>query len=192
MSELLEPTNMRTSLSSIFAADCPPISCTPAGAGKRRGTGISIGIYLIGDIIDFISQREALLGDYYAAVRDNSRDNDAKLLSYYLSRRYRYFRSSLEEFGLKKLHKLRQRRIREKLDVFPKEWLDLPSMSPNQITGGDLLKIAIRHNKKLIALYRHMLNQPLTKDTRLLIRNLQHQEEKESTNFKKMLAMNYF
>lgn len=147
---------------------------------------------MIGDFIDFISRLEASLEDYYTAVRDNSNDNDAKLLSYYLSRHYRYVRAALLEFGPEKLDKIRQKRIGGKLDFPREEWPDLMNMPPDKITGDDLLKIAVRYNGKLTTLYRDILKQPLAKGLPPLIRTLQRLEKKESTTFKKMLAMHYF
>lgn len=149
-------------------------------------------INTIGDLIDLISQLEVRHEDYYAKVRDNSTDNDARLLSYYLIRQYRYFRSQLKEAGSKKVQSIRKRQLRKKILVFPEKWLDIMNIAPSQITGRNLLDAAIKNSRKLIALYRNILKHPLAKDASLLVNTLLILEKKESVNLKKMLSMNYF
>lgn len=151
-----------------------------------------VRVRTVGDLFDFLTRLEDRFEQYYSAIRDRSGDNNARLLSYYLGRRYRRLRSSLKDFGARKACRIRKNKLHREIAIVPQDWMNLIVLPPDKVAGKNLLDTAIRYNRKLIAVYRNMLSQALTKDTALLIGNLKRQDEQEYSNFRKMLAMNYF
>ena len=157
-----------------------------------RQMAARVRIRNVGDLFDFLTRLEDVFEQYYSSIRDSSGDNNACLLSYYLGRRYRRLRLSLKDFIPQKASRIRKNKLRLELEIVTQEWISLIALPPEKITGRELLDSAIKYNRKLLAIYRNVLGQALTKDAFLLLSKLAILEETDCSNLNKMLAMHYF
>ena len=146
----------------------------------------------IGDILDKAADFEKTLELYYIEIRDNTPNNGVKLLTYYLSRHRRHLREAINNIEKTDLNKIRKVKLKYEVGhYFVKEFH--PMKTPVTDVGGDeLLEAAVGYDKKLIALYEKIQNQPLPEGTRNFIGSLISIEQKDIVMLKKTMATHYY
>jgi hypothetical protein len=162
------------------------------GAGEPHGRRSGMAIVTLGDLLDRAAEFERRVENYYAAIRDTSKDNGVRLLTYYLARHRRHQEEGFE--GLDDSQKARIRAIDLKYDVSfdPERTFHLLNCPPEQITGEELLDAAAGYDAQLIELYKSILQQPLIDEARSVMEALIRVEERDIVMLKKMSAMHYF
>ncbi len=146
----------------------------------------------IGDILDKAADFERTLELYYIEIRDNTPNNGVKLLTYYLSRHRRHLRDAINNIEKTDLNKIRKVKLKYEVGhYFVKEFH--PMKTPVTDVGGDeLLEAAVGYDKKLIALYEKIQNQPIPEGTRNFIGSLISIEQKDIVMLKKTMATHYY
>ncbi len=146
----------------------------------------------IGDLLDRASEFEERLAGYYAAIRDESKDNGARLLTYYLSRHRRHLQQALEDVNPGKKENIRRVKLKYDIDFYPEKVFHVMETPPCEVKGRELLEAAVGYDEELVRLYRQILEQPLSFEAAVFIETLIRMEEKDIVMLKKMIAMDYF
>ena len=151
-----------------------------------------MAIVSIGDILDRVAEFEKRLEDYYGSVRDNSTDDGARLLTYYLCRHRRHLEMAMEQLEAVELEHIRKTKLKHNVELRPDDGQQEESGVPADIKGEQLLRIAVQHDTKLIDLYKKVLEQPLSTEVKTFVESLLRTEERDIVMLKKMVAMGYF
>ena len=140
----------------------------------------------IRQLLDRARGFERKLEGHYAAIRDQSKDDGVRLLTYYLSRHRRHLDEAIQGYGAEDLEKILD--VRVKHDVV----FDPMGAPPTGVDGQRLLEAAVAYDLELVGLYRRILEQPLGEEATALLRSLVRLEETDIVMLKKMIAMHYF
>ena len=149
-------------------------------------------IITVGELLDRVQDFEARLDAYYAKIRDCSKDNSVRLLTYYLSRHRRHQAIALEGLSSKILKKIRKIELQFEVPFDTTAERRLPKFKSETVRSDRLIETAIRHDGTRVSLYRSILAQPLPDDACAVLDALVRLEERDMVMLKKMLAMRYF
>jgi len=151
-----------------------------------------MAIVSIGDLVERAQKFEGKLEEYYAQIRDESKDNGVRLLTYYLSRHRRHLQQVMDKFEPDMIDRILKVKLKYDIDFDADKNFHLINKPPDRIKGKELLEAAVNYDMELINLYNNMLEQPLGEDARVFIEGLKRLEEKDVVMLKKMIAMDYF
>ncbi len=151
-----------------------------------------MAIVNIGDLLERAGEFEEMLGKYYAIIRDESNNNGARLLTYYLSRHRRHLQQALKDFNLGKIERIRRIKLKYDIDFQPEKEFHIMKTPPSEVRGQELLEAAVEYDQELIGLYKKILDQPLSTEATVFVESLIRVEERDIVMLKKMIAMNYF
>lgn len=146
----------------------------------------------IGRLLNRIERFERRLERYYADIRDRSKDNDLRLLTYYLGRHYRHLPDVLKEQPRPIIKSVRRFEIELRTPFTPEKAHPVIQIAPDKVRSQELLAAAIRYDDALVDLYRAILKQRLKDPAQKLFTTLVHVEERDLAMLKRMAAMNYF
>ena len=151
-----------------------------------------MAIVSIEDLLDRASQFEERLERYYAAIRDESKDNGVRLLTYYLSRHRRHLQEALSNFKQEEISRIKKIKLKYNIEFYPEREFKLIKTPPQEVRGEELLEAAVGYDLELITLYKSILKQPLIQEAAGLMESLVRMEEKDIVMLKKMIASHYF
>lgn len=151
-----------------------------------------MAIVNIGDLLDRAADFERRLEQYYAEIRDRSKDNGVRLLTYYLSRHRRHLPEVLKEYSPQVIEQVRKIELKQDIPFVPEKEFQAMGTAPDAVRGQELLAAAVKYDTALATLYREILEQPLIGQAQELFDSLIHVEERDIVMLKKMAAMNYF
>jgi len=151
-----------------------------------------MAIINIGDLLNRAINYEDRLEKYYAEIRDRSKDNGTKLLSYYFSRHRRHLKQALNELKPDQIQRIRKVKLKYDIEFNPEKVFKIIDISPEEVKGNDLLEAGVKYNTALIELYKKILQQPLIREVSIFFESLIRVEERDIVMMKKMIAMNYF
>lgn len=151
-----------------------------------------MAIVTLGELLDRGQDFETRLEAHYAEIRDRSTDNGVRLLTYYLARHRHHQEIALDGLDPAALHRLRSVELKFDVAFDPSAESAAPAGTPETVKGDALIEAAVRHDGKLVSLYRSILAQPLNDETRAVLEALIRVEERDIVMLKKMLAMHYF
>lgn len=151
-----------------------------------------MAIVNIGDLLDRAADFERRLEQYYAEIRDQSKDNGVRLLTYYFSRHCRHLPEVLKEYSPQIIAHVRKIELKQDISFVPEKEFHAMGTPPDAVRGLELLEAAVKYDTALVNLYREILEQPLIGQAQELFDSLIHVEERDIVMLKKMAAMNYF
>jgi hypothetical protein len=151
-----------------------------------------MAIVSIGSLLDRARRFEARLAKYYAAIRDETADNDVRLLTYCLSRHRRQMDVVLKDFRSRGLARVRKIRLRSPVDFRPQDSFGGLDTPPAEVKARDLLQSAVRYHAALSDLYKHILEQSVSDEASGLIEGLIRFEKSDSIILEELLASDYF
>lgn len=146
----------------------------------------------LGEVLDRIAESEDRLSRFCVRLRDQARDNNVRLLSYYLIRRTRQLRDAVADLDADTCDAIRATVIADGAALLPGKRFGLPRTAPQNVRGGDLLEAALAHSEALARLYLLLLEQPMTMDAAVFLRRLSQAEQRDTGVIRKMIAMRYF
>ena len=146
----------------------------------------------IGGLLDRVVGFEQRLEQYYAEIRDRSKNNDIRLLTYYLRRHYHHLPDVLAQYPPALIDDVREIELAHAIPFFPEKEFPALRSSPDRVRGPELLKSAILYDTALVNLYREILDLPLMDQARGLFDGLIHVEQRDIVMLRKMTAMHYF
>ncbi|MEW5816023.1 MAG: hypothetical protein AB1798_11605, partial [Spirochaetota bacterium] len=126
----------------------------------------------IGDLLDRAQQFEERLKTYYASIRDQSRDNGVRLLTYYLSRHRNHLQQAMKDYSSQKIHAIRAVRLKYDINFTPEEEFTLIKTPPQEVRAKELLEAAAEYDSNLITFYKTIHQQPLIDEVRALFESL--------------------
>lgn len=135
---------------------------------------------------------EQRLEDYYAEVRNESKGDGVRLLTYYLSKHRHHLNEALENFTPEQIAKVKTVKLKYDVEFDVEKNFHLMKVPAVEVTGENLLQSAISHDAELITLYKSILEQPLGEEVTIFLESLVRVEERDIVMLKKTLAMNYF
>jgi rubrerythrin len=144
------------------------------------------------DLLDRAGDFEVRLEKYYANLRDQSRDNGVRLLSYYLSRHRRHLQEALGELCAADLQRLRAIKLKHDVEFHPERDFRTMRVPVDEVKAKDVLEAAVDYDAALVRLYQTILDQSIYEAAADLLRSLIRIEERDIVMLKKMIAMNYF
>lgn len=145
----------------------------------------------LGDLLDRCTEFEQRLEEFYAEIRDASKDNSVRLLTYYLNRHRWHIPGALSERTTAVLQEIRDLPMPDG-PADPTESFGLLATPVPEITGKALLNAAINYDSALLDLYSHVRKQKTSEDCKEVMQKLIKSEKKEIGMLKKMLEMHYF
>lgn len=146
----------------------------------------------IGELLDHTVEFEQRLERYCARVRDMSRDNNTRLLAYYVGRHHRHIPDILTAYSPQAIGRIRRIRLKHKIRFAPERKFHAIRTPPAKVPGKDLLEAAIGYTSALMDLYGQILSQPLAGRSRQLVAALIRLEERDVVTLREMAAINYF
>ncbi|MBN2552472.1 MAG: hypothetical protein JXB06_06865 [Spirochaetales bacterium] len=144
------------------------------------------------DLLDRARDFEDRLESYYATLRDQSRDNGVRLLTYYLSRHRRHLQEALGNLCTGDLQRLRAIKLKHDVEFHPERDFRTMRTPVERVKAKDVLEAAVEYDAALVRLYQSILDQPVHEAAADLLRSLIRIEERDIVMLKKMIAMNYF
>jgi len=151
-----------------------------------------MAIINIGDLLNRAISYEDRLEKYYAEIRDRSKNNGTRLLSYYFSRHRRHLKQALNELTPDQIQRIRKVKLKYDIEFNPEKVFKIIDISPEEVKGNNLLEAGVKYNTALIELYKKILQQPLIREVSIFFESLIRVEERDIVMMKKMIAMNYF
>jgi len=151
-----------------------------------------MAIFTLGKLLDRVEAFEHRLTIFYAAVRDQSKDNGAKLLIYYLVRHRKHQQQVLENFNKADITHARRIKIQDDIPFTPDAERQLLQVNPSSINGKTLLATAMVYDAQLAQFYGRILKAPLNPMATSLIKSLIRLEQRHKLMLKKLLDMKYF
>ena len=149
-------------------------------------------IVTIGDLLDRTADFERHLEQYYADIRDRSKDNSVRLLTYYLSRHRGHLPEALKKYSAQVIDHVRKISLKRAISFVPGKEFHILGTPPAEVHGQELLEAAVKYDTALVNLYQGILEQPLMGQAQELFDSLIHIEERDIVMLKKMAALNYF
>ena len=151
-----------------------------------------MAIARIGNLLDRVADFERRLDRYYAEIRDQSKDNGVRLLTYYFSKHCRHLPEVLKEYSPEIIERVRKIELKRDIPFVPEKEFPAVGIAPDAVHGQKLLEAAVKYDTALASLYRKILEQPLLGKAQALFDRLIHVEERDIVMLKKMAAMNCF
>ena len=149
-----------------------------------------MAIVSIEDLLDRADRFEERLVAFYAEVRDRTKEDGVRLLTYYLVKHRKHLAEALGQFDADRVARIKKNRL--KYDVEFKPGRRLLESDPEQVTGRGLLEGAVECDLELVAFYKAILDQPLAEEARAVLEALVRVEERDIVMLKKTMATNYF
>lgn len=146
----------------------------------------------IGELLDRVADFERRLEQYYAEIRDQSKDNTTRLLTCYFRKHCRHLPEVLKEYSPQVIEHVRKIALGQDIPFVPEKEFHAMGIPPDAVRGRELLEAAVKYDAALVNLYREILEQPLIGQARELFDSLVRVEERDIVMLKKMTAMNYF
>lgn len=159
---------------------------------EERRDAEKMAIVSIGDLLDRASSSENKLERYYASIRDCSRDNGVRLLTYYLARHRKHIQEALDNFSSQEVERIRKIQLKYDIDFNPEREFHLMKTPPEEVEARELLEAAVAYDQQLVDLYKKILEQPMSDEARSVVEALIRIEERDIVMLKKMIAMDYF
>jgi hypothetical protein len=147
---------------------------------------------LLGVFLDRLFTFEDRLASFFEVVRDQSRDNGVRLLTYYMSRQRRQQREAFADTEPGLLKQIKKIEVRQDVEFCPEAASPLLALRPAAVTGKEFLDAAVAYDKALVAFFRQVLAGPVNDEVRALIESLIRAAEHDILMMKKMIAMNCF
>ena len=151
-----------------------------------------MAIASVGDLLDKAAKSEIAIEDYYARLRDETKDEGVRLLTYNFSRHRRHLEDALSSCQPARLKRIRSVLLKHAVEFSPESEHGVLGKPAGDVNGKQLLEAAIQYDEGLAGFYRRILEQPLTGEARELFESLIRVEERDIVMLKKMLAMDYF
>ncbi|MEI6564076.1 MAG: hypothetical protein WCO42_07205 [bacterium] len=151
-----------------------------------------MAIITLGKLLDRVEAFEGRLAIFFADVRDQSKDNGVRLLTYYLARHRRHQQQAFDDFDKQAINLVRRVKVRNDVPFTPEVEAPLLQAQPGTVSGKALLEAAVAYNAYLGRYYDNILKFPLNQDATFLILSLIRIEEHDTLMLKKMIAMHYF
>lgn len=146
----------------------------------------------IGDILDRAADFEKTLESYYIRIRDNTRDNGVKLLTYYLSRHRRHLNDAFDNMGKEEIQRIRKVKLKYEIDFYLEKEFHPMKKPEREVKGRELLEAAVAYDQKLIELYDKICSQPIPEEAGNVINSLISIERKDIVMLKKTMATDYY
>lgn len=151
-----------------------------------------MAIVTIGDLLDCTAGFERHLEQYYADIRDQSRDNKVRLLTFFLSRHRRHLPEAFKGYSPQVIGHVRTIRLKRTIPFVPEKEFQALMTPPHEVHGRELLEAAVGYDSALIRLYRSILDQSLISQAQELFNSLIYAEECDIVMLQKTAAMNCF
>lgn len=151
-----------------------------------------MAIVTIGEMLQRVERFEERLEQYYAFIRDHTRDNGVRLLTYYLSRHRRHVQEALKNYTPEEIECFKKIRLKYDVEFHPEKEFHIMKVPLEQVRGRDLLEAAVAYDTQVIQFYRKILDQSMNPDAQEFVESLVRMEERDVVMLKKMIAMNYF
>lgn len=151
-----------------------------------------MAIVTIGEMIKRVERFEEQLEQYYAFIRDGTRDNGVRLLTYYLSRHRRHMQEALKNFTPEEIEHFKKIKLKYDVEFHPEKEFHIMKIPLEQVRGKDLLEAAVEYDTQVVGFYRRILDQSMNPDAKEFVESLIRLEERDVVMLKKMIAMNYF
>ena len=146
----------------------------------------------IGDLLDRVADCEERFKSYLVLVRDRSRDNGVRLVTYCLALHWRHQKTILGGLNPELLQRARKAKLKAGVAPDPSRHIHVPETAPDKIGGRELLDAAIGCNNELVSICCSVLSQPVDDDVREVLEEFVMVKERDTAMLKKMRAMNYF
>ncbi|MEI6219357.1 MAG: hypothetical protein WCP86_10695 [bacterium] len=146
----------------------------------------------IGQLLDSIDGFEQRFESYFTLVRDKSRNNGARLVSYCLALHRRQQATVLGGLKPKVVQQARKKELKSGIVPELDTLIRVPDSKPEMVTGKELIETAIRSNKEMVCVYRAILTQRAGKEVQAVLTAHVLVKDRDIATLKKMLAMNYF
>jgi len=150
-----------------------------------------VPIDTLGKLLDRALEFNSELERRYAAIRDESPDNDARLLTYCLCRHRRDLQKALKALDPELMGRVRDSGLERDAEFHPETEFLLIKTPPNEVKAHILIEAVIECGLGLISLYRSVLRQPFAPDVTGFIERLIDGEERNVAMLEKMLAIKY-
>ena len=151
-----------------------------------------MSVLTAGDMLDRAQDFESRLEAFYADLRDRASDDGVRLLTHYLARHRRHLPEALGCVSDVQLAHIRHAPIHYDDTEFDPITLFHGKDLPSDVTGEELLSVAIEFVEALIGFFRWMVLQPLGEEAGTLFQCLLRTEETHVIELKKIKAMHYF
>lgn len=151
-----------------------------------------MAIVMLGELLDRARAFEDRLALYFESLRDQSRDNGVRLLTYYMRRHRRHQREMIAELAPDLLAHIREIKVRHDMTFQPETAFYTLTVPPAEMTGEQLLTAAVKYDETLLDFYRQILAEPVNVEARSVIESMIQIEEYDLVVMKKMIAMGYF
>lgn len=148
--------------------------------------------FTLGKLLDRVETFEDRLTIFYAAVRDHSKDNEAKLLIYYLVRHRKHQQQAFDNFEKRDLRVTRRIKLPGDIPFLPEAEQHLLQAKPTCVNGKTLLEAAMAYDTQLIQYYSRLLKATKDPVATSLIKSLIRLEQRHKLMLKKLIDMNYF
>jgi hypothetical protein len=146
----------------------------------------------IGQLLDSFDGFEQRFEDYFTLVRDKSRDNGARLVSYCLALHRRQQATVLGGLKPDVVQQARKTQLKSDIVTDLDTRIRVPASKPEKATGKVLIETAIRSNTEMVSVYRAILTHVSGNEVRAVLNAHLLVKERDIATLKKMLAMNYF
>jgi len=147
----------------------------------------------LGSLLNKAAEAERHLERYCASIRDVSKDNDVRLLTYYLAHHRHHQAQTLRALDPAVLERILALEVNHNVPFGVETELGLFDVAPDAIDAKALLDLAVAHDNRLLGLYGSLSKLPLMSDkAREVLESLVCIKEREVVMIRKMLAMEYF
>ena len=159
---------------------------------REAGETVAMADVTLGELLGRVEEFETQLAQFYTELRDQSEDNNVRLLTYYLSRNRRRKQQVVDDVDVNSLDQIRATPVHEGSPFVPGEEFGALRAQPRGVNGGDLLSAAMAHSERILRYYGALLRAPLDMDAMVLLQDLVRVEESDLAVLRKMTAMRYF
>jgi hypothetical protein len=151
-----------------------------------------MAIVTLGELLDRGAEFETRQESFYARVRDGSADNGVRLLTYYLAKHRRHQAEATGDADPALIKRVRKVELKLDVNIATVPTALSQGVTPETVTGDQLLETAIGYDAEMIAMYKAIAAQPIGEEARAFVESLIRLEERDIVMMKKMLAMHYF
>jgi|GEM_PF-5167002 rubrerythrin len=151
-----------------------------------------MAIVNLGSFLDEIAKFEQSAEQYYADLRDRTRNDGVRLLTHYLARRKQHLPQAMSLIKQQDLEEARRFPVLLSEDQVPGPAFFAEHRLDDNADGGRLLAQAIIFTETLLQLYEKMVEMIPSGPAHGLFRTLTVIEQRAVVELKKILAMNYF
>jgi hypothetical protein len=147
----------------------------------------------VGEIFRDIEQFEDRLQQYYAEVRDKTREDDLRLLTYYLATRRRHTKKAFTSVSEATGARVKDTRLEDGPGFEAEHGRAILGLSPESVGAVELLNMAVDHCREQIGLYGTLTELwPDGDEARDILVRLKELEEADIKIMRDMIKMDYF